>query len=96
MQRAIRWAVCLVIAATSTPVFADGDDAAKAQPPQDQVTNAEKTNVEKTNASAADDTGSGGAEPTSLAPRAPQSAAGDDAAAPVQHDEFVAQIWNSP
>ncbi len=91
MQRAIRWAVCLVIAATSTPVFADGDEAAKAQAPEDQVTNAEKTN-----ASASDDAGSGGFEPTSLATRAPQSAAGDDAAARVQHDDFVAQIWNSP
>ncbi len=88
MQRAIRWAVCLVVAAASTPVFADGDDAMQAQPSDDQAATTET--------SATDDAGSGGREPMPRATLAPDAGAADDAAARLQHDDFVAQIWNSP
>jgi hypothetical protein len=91
MQRAIRWAVCLVIAATSTPVFAAGDDGAQVPPADDQGA--------RTDARPTDDPGSGGREPspwTAPAPAPAPEADGDDPAARVAHDEFVTHVWSSP
>ena len=87
MQRAIGWAVCLLMAAASTPAFA-GDDKPLASDEQ----------VASTSMSATDDAGSGGREPTpQVYPMTSAAPSGEaDAAAQAAHEEFVAHIWNSP
>ncbi len=99
MQQALRLAVCLVVAAASSPVFAGaGDEEATAE----QGAAMEQQGSRSDEIAAEHDAGSGGREPAAaesrgdIAPGDPVRTAGapsDDATERWAHQKFLEEVW---